>query len=77
MLFYGICINEVDISKLSPMVAKHTAPIKSYLYVTELCAASLNHVPLGVGVVSGGVLWQMLVQIAAGSHVSGRWPELH
>ena len=66
MLFYGICINEVDRSKMSPMVAKYTAPIESFLYVTELCANSLNKVPLGVGRVAGVQLWQMLAQVAAG-----------
>ena len=51
---------------MPPMVAKYTAPIESFLYVTELCANSLNNVPLGVGRVAGDQLWHMLAQVAAG-----------
>ena len=53
-------------SKLSLLVAKHTAPIEAYYFVTELCTGALNEAELGVGNVAGSELWEMLMQVASG-----------
>jgi hypothetical protein len=44
VLFYGLAIKLVDMSGMSPMMAKHAIPIEGYYYVTELCDNSLNNV---------------------------------
>jgi serine/threonine protein kinase len=66
VLFYGLSIKSNDLSKLPPLLARHTAPIDSFYFATELCDGSLNDSPLGVGNLPGAELHSILAQIAEG-----------